>query len=242
MRLAPRIQELHLSNFLDYYLLLQADSSEIQRLATLATNNETYFLRERHQFEALIAYLEQRNQTQPTITQGTRILCAGCSSGEEAYTISFYLQEHAHMPAGREVSIDAFDLDPVRVVMARRAAYRPRSLREMGDADVRRLLDSDDPERYEVKQRYRTGVRFSTGNIVDVSSYPRSRSYEIVFCRNVLIYFSQGGLQRAIDNFAQVLRPGGLLFLGHAESIIGLSEHFETVRLSNCIAYRRVSA
>ena len=61
----------------------------------------------------------------------------------------------------------------------------------------------------------------------------------MLFCRNVFIYFAEEALRRALDNFASVLRPGGLLFLGHAESIIGLSDNFETVRLARCVAYRR---
>jgi chemotaxis methyl-accepting protein methylase len=83
-------------------------------------------------------------------------------------------------------------------------------------------------------------VHFSPGNILEKETFQRPVAYDVVFCRNVLIYFSEAALHRAIDNFASVLRPGGLLFLGHSESIIGLSPYFETVRLERCIAYKRV--
>ena len=86
------------------------------------------------------------------------------------------------------------------------------------------------------------GVRFSWGNAVDLRSFQQPLSYDVVVCRNVLIYFSHRGLERAVENFSQVLRLGGLLFLGHSESIIGMFGAFETVRVGGIVAYRRTPA
>jgi len=83
-------------------------------------------------------------------------------------------------------------------------------------------------------------VSFGFGNILDIGSFQKPKPYDVVFCRNVLIYFSEAAFQNAIGNFARVLRPGGLLFLGHSESLIGRSDRFETLRLERCIAYRKL--
>ena len=77
------------------------------------------------------------------------------------------------------------------------------------------------------------------GNILDPDTFPRSEPYDAVFCRNVLIYFSEPALKAAIETFAETVRPGGLLFLGHSESIIGLTQAFQAERFGQCIAYRR---
>ena len=82
-------------------------------------------------------------------------------------------------------------------------------------------------------------VNFSLGNILETRTYDATVPYDVLFCRNVFIYFTEGALRRALDNFASVLRPGGLLFLGHAESIIGISKQFDTLRLARCIAYKK---
>ena len=242
-RLRPRIQTLHLASFMDYYMLLQSNpDDEVGELAKLATNNETYFFRERGQFEALIGDGAAQLRSNLASPGKLRILCAGCSSGEEAYTISFYFKDHAAQVQGLEAHIDAFDVDSDRLGIARRSTCRPRSLREMTDSQIHRYLTQTEPDTHEVKPEYRTGVHFAVGNLIDVTTFQRPLPYDVVFCRNVLIYFSDKMLRRAIDNFSSVLRPGGLLFLGHSESIIGMTNRFETARMAGSIIYRRTTA
>lgn len=110
----------------------------------------------------------------------------------------------------------------------------------MGAERVSRYLTEVGPDRYRVHDQYRAGIRFSWGNLVVLPSFQRPLPYDAVFCRNVLIYFSPAALQRAVMNLAHVLRPGGLLFLGHSESIIGMFDCFEAVRLKDIVAYRKV--
>ena len=240
-RLRPRIRELHLSSFLEYYYVLQSDGEEeLLRLATLATNNETFFFRERYQFDAFFREGVAALAPGLAVPGRLRILCAGCSSGEEPFTMSFYAADKRWMPAALEPRIDAFDVDRTRIESAQRGVYRPRSLREMTDEQVDRYLVREGDGNTRVKPRYQGTVRFRHANIVELRSFRDALPYDVVFCRNVLIYFSEAALRLAIDNFATVLRPGGLLFLGPSESIIGMSPHFETVRLGDCIAYRRV--
>jgi chemotaxis protein methyltransferase CheR len=124
--------------------------------------------------------------------------------------------------------------------MARRAEYGPGSLRTTTAEQVERYFLPVQEERWALRPSFRAGVRFTRGNILDLETFRGSLPYDVVFCRNVLIYFSEEAIRRAVDHFAAVLRPGGLLFLGASESIIGLSESFEAVRFTGTLGYRRV--
>ena len=241
-RLRPRLALLRLNSFLEYYHVLQADGArERERLANLVTNNETYFFRERYQFEALFGGAVDGLRDNVVVPGLLRILCAGSSSGEEAYTLGFYAADHAAQLGDVQVRVDGFDLDTERVAIAKRGEYRRRSLRDMDRNQIDRYLECESEEWYRVRNEFRGGIAFRHGNIVDQASYRQPFRYDVVFCRNALIYFSRRALVRAIENFAAVLRPGGLLFLGHAESIIGLSDSFETARFDHCLAYRRTA-
>ena len=235
-KLRPRLKALRLHRYLDYYLLLQYDfAAEAESLTSLITNNETYFFRETYQFEALFeSGLELLDRG--GFNRLPRVLCAGCSSGEEPYSLAIF--SHEHLP-GKALTIDAFDIDGSRLERAATAAYGPHSLRAASERQIRDFFERSGSEQYELLPRYRERIRFSRGNILDIDTWPQVSGYDVVFCRNVLIYFSEEAVHRAIDNFARALRPGGLLFLGHAESIIGVSPRFDAVRLKRCIAYQR---
>jgi chemotaxis protein methyltransferase CheR len=242
-RLRPRLRELRLPRYLDYYLLLQSDIvAERVRLTQLVTNHETYFFRETRQMDALfgaaVADLKAKSARPGTLS----LLCAGCSSGEEAYTLALWAREYFVDLAGTALQIDAFDIDAGCIAQARSAIYGANSFRATSAEQRERYFSPRGAERWEVKPAYRANLRFTPGNIIDSQTFARAVPYDVLFCRNVLIYFSEPALHRAIDNFAQVLRPGGLLFLGAAESIIGLSSRFEVIRLGAVIAYRKVSA
>lgn len=234
-RLRPRLRALALDRYWDYYLQLQCDAvGERALLAELVTNNETFFFRETHPIEAFFEEARPR-------TGALRLLSAGCSSGEEPYTLGIYARQNAVRLGSAGVTIDAFDLDASRVEAAGRAEYGRSSLRSTTPEQAERYFTATGPERWVLKAPFREGVRFAWGNILDLPTFRNGAPYDAVFCRNVLIYFSETALHRAVRNFAEVLRPGGLLFLGASESIIGLSDRFETVRLSRSIAYRRVA-
>ena len=241
-RLLPRLEELRLRRFMDYYLLLQcrgaAARAEAANLVCRVTNNETYFFREVEQMSAFYREGVAEVQAGSRRPGEVRVLCAGCSSGEEAYTLSILAREHRCRLAGLGVAIDAFDIDSERLRAAQRAIYSRGALRTLAPGRIRRWFDALDSERYRLRPELRQGVHFFEGNIVRPDSYCRVVPYDAVFCRNVLIYFSEASIRRAVDCFARVLRPGGLLFLGHSESILGLETPFETVRLGRTLAYR----
>ena len=237
-RLLPRLRANHLQRFIDYYLLLQYDfQREVDALTQAITNNESYFFRETGQFEAL-----QGQVLKALIDDGARpgtlrILSAGCSSGEEPYTLNIFLRQQLGITSSN-LAIDGIDLDTERLDQARSGHYRPGSLRTLDRAQIERYFQEHDETDFELRLPFRAGVKFSRGNILEPITFPRP-PYDALFCRNVLIYFSESALKQAIENFAHAVRPGGLLFLGHSESIIGLTGAFQAERLGNCIAYRR---
>jgi chemotaxis protein methyltransferase CheR len=230
-RLRPRLAALRLPGFWDYYLHLRADNNgERQRLAELITNNETFFFRETRQLESFLE--EGVPRLRPDLAP-LRVLCAGCSSGEEPYSLKI-------LAGGTPLAIDAFDVDASRIDVARRAEYGPSAVRQLTAEQLERYFQPAAAGQWALRSIWRRDVRFAWGNLVDLATFRADSLYDAAFCRNVLIYFSPAALRRAVDNLAAVLRPGGLLFLGATESIIGLSASFETVRLSGTIAYRRL--
>jgi chemotaxis protein methyltransferase CheR len=253
-RLRPRLQALRLHRYYDYYLQLAGElllagaparvphdfDGERARLAELVTNHESYFFREMdqvgHLFDLALADLKAALATPGML----RVLCAGCASGEEAYTLALSARQRFTGMTGSTLTVDAFDVDATRVELARRAIYGPGALRNT-PADLReRYFTRRGEERWELKPPYRTGVRFYWGNIVALDTFAPAVPYDAVFCRNVLIYFSEPALHLAAEHFAEVLRPGGLLLVGACESLIGVSSRFETVRLGSSIAYRKL--
>jgi len=244
-RLAARIGTLGLRTFLDYYVLLQHDAGngrkEIAQLADLVTNNETYFFRETYQFDALFSDALDEMKAATGGTRPIRFLSAGCSSGEEPYTLSIYARENQYRMFGYDVMIDAFDISRTRIAMCERAQYARSALRGVTEEQTDRYFISEEGN-HTLKQPFRKGVSFRVGNLLHDEPYGLPGNYDAVFCRNVLIYFPEGSIVAAVDRFHRALRKDGLLFLGHSESIIGLTRAFEPVRIGSSIAYRRNNA
>ena len=241
-RLLPRLRANHVQRFMDYYLILQYDlQREIDPLTQAITNNESYFFRETAQFEAL------DNSRLDELCQGgrrgsLRFLSAGCSSGEEAYTLNIFVRNQPAALGAHTLKIDGIDIDSQRLEMARQGFYRSSALRALDAKQIGRYFKRHEAERYELREAFRQGVNFAPGNILELEGQAQNEPYDAIFCRNVLIYFSEPALKNAIDQFARAVRVGGLLFLGHSESIIGLTTAFQAERLGPSIAYRRKEA
>lgn len=238
--LRPRLEAHGLKGFMEYFILLQYGAGdEREALARAVTNNETYFFRETLQLETLFGEALETFKRESAVPGVLNLLCAGCSSGEEAYTVSIFAKENQYRMWGTEVQIYAFDLDTTRLEVARSCRYSATSFRMVDKEKMERYFTKPREGYREVKAAYRSGITYAWGNILDLYSYYRGIPFDAIFCRNVLIYFSESSLHKAVENFARCLRPGGLLFLGHSESIIGVSHRFEPFRLGPCIVYRR---
>ncbi len=238
-RLRPRLRELRLESPRAYYEYLRFHPQrdvEFERLPALVTNNETYFFRETRQFEILIDHvIPERGGTAAPL----RILSAGCSSGEEPYSLAIALHNAGLPPAGKSPwEIDACDLNPERIARARDALYDESSLR-VCDADSRRRYFNLEDGRFRLRERYRAGLRFFQSNLLAPGfAFDRGR-YDVVLCRNLLIYFGDAAFEGLIGLFARSLAPGGYLFLGHSESLFDRATEFVPVAVSGSIVYRK---
>lgn len=242
-RLRSRLRELGLGSLRDYYLHLRSHhgrEAELGRLASLITNNETYFFRETHQFDILVRHvlppLKAELKHRPL-----KVLCAGCSSGEEAYSLVIAIQNAGLEAAGLTWEIDAHDIDSEQIAAAREALYDESSLRAC-DAESRRRYFTQVDGRYRLRDRHRTGVRFYETNLLSPGGTLGRGVFDVVLCRNMLIYFTQPAFASAIDLFAGVLRPGGYLMLGHSESLLDRTTPFAAVLLEGGVVYRKLPA
>jgi chemotaxis protein methyltransferase CheR len=241
-RLRPRVAALRLQSLLDYYHYLRCHPDrerEFERLACQLTNNETYFFREPHHFDIIARHIvnERRELLRD---RPLRVLSAGCSSGEEPYSLGIALHDAGLELRGIRWVIDACDLNPDRLARAREAVYDEGSLRTCGEADRPRFFEPRNG-RWALRERYRRNVRFFEANLAlaETVGWP---PYDAVLCRNMLIYFDEQGFERTVRLLAQSIAPGGYLLLGHSESLIDRSDEFTPTWLDGAMIYRKRSA
>ena len=215
----------------------KAPAEEWVALAGELTVTETYFFRNRDQFDALAGVvLPDRMASSPP--RPLKLLSAGCASGEEAYSLAIVGIETVG-ESGWSVSVRAADLNPAALAKARRAQYSEWSLRDTPD-EMRRSWFTQDGTSIGVAPAARKCVSFETANLADPhGDLWRPHSYDAVFCRNVLMYFSPEQRRAVIARLAEALMPGGYLFLGHAESLSGQSDAFHLCHTHNTFYYQR---
>src|SRR5262249_5666129 len=170
-RLRPRLESLRLQSYWDYYLHLRADNNgERQRLAELVTNNETFFFREAQQLESFLTAAVPRLKP---VGKKVRVLCAGCSSGEEPYTLSILAAAR-----GVPLAIHAFDIDAGRIAAARRAEYGCAAMRQLSAEQKETCFQPAGPETWTLRPEYREDIRFAWGNIAEPETYAPHGLYD----------------------------------------------------------------
>jgi chemotaxis protein methyltransferase CheR len=237
-RLARRIRQLELESFSAYHYLLRREAAGEDELATIIdelTTNETYFFRERSQLRALIdeivpARLAQRPGP-------VNIWSAGCSSGEEPYTIAIMALEAGLRP-GVDLRIHASDISRRCLAKARAAEYRETSFRET-PPELRARHFKEREGRWLLSEDVRRHVLFTRVNLLEPARFGLLGALDVVLCRNVIIYFDRETKRRVVESFAERLVPGGHLLLGHSESLIHVSSAFELAHLRSELVYRR---
>lgn len=239
-RVRPRLAALRLPALLDYYHFLRCHpdrDAEFDRLACQLTNNETYFFRESHHFEIIakhvVAALGDTLRTRPL-----RVLSAGCSSGEEPYSLAIALHDTALELRGISWEIDACDLNRDRIARAREGVYEGGALRACTEEALRRYFEQQNG-RHRLRDRYRKSVRFFEANLAAPGGMIGFPPYDVILCRNLLIYFDDAGFDRTVRLFARALGPGGWLLLGHSESLIDRSDDFVPTWLEGAMIYRK---
>lgn len=236
-RLVKRIREFGLSGFSAYLDLLDspAGRNELENFVNALTTNLTYFFREEHHFPILAEHLQARAQAGATELS---IWCSAASTGEEPYSLAITACEAlAGMARPPRVEIVASDLDTSVLRQAAEGTYTAEAVAKLPAPLVGKYFDRQPDGRFRAKPLLRGMVRFQRINLVEpVSSWGLRAPFDAIFCRNVMIYFDRPTQLEVLAKFAPLLKPDGLLFVGHSENFYQASERF---RLRGKTVYER---
>ncbi len=223
-RLLKRLRALGLEDVDVYmeYLENNRSNGELTSMIEAMTTNKTSFFRELHHFDYL------RREIIPAVkNRRIRIWSAGCSSGEEPYSIAIALSEAVSDLIFWDVGILATDLSTRMLALARKGIYDTRSLQDVPPLLMSKYLKCIEinPVRcYQVVQELRRIVHFARLNLM--GEWPMRGTFDVIFCRNVMIYFDEATRQRLVNRFWELLKPEGHLFVGHSESLAGSKHKF----------------
>jgi chemotaxis protein methyltransferase CheR len=168
-----------------------------------------------------------------------RIWSVPCATGEEPYSIAIWLLENWADVDAYDIEIVGSDIDTRAIAAARDGVYGRRALMRLSPALVDKYFHSLDDERWRVLDELRESVRFTSVNLVEAEETRPHGRFDVIFCRNVLIYFDEGSRRVAAENLYETLQPGGFICLGHTESMSRISPLFEVARYADGIVYRR---
>jgi chemotaxis protein methyltransferase CheR len=241
-RLARRLTALNLTSFRDYYHYLKynrKNEQELMDIMDILTTNETYFFREAFQLKAftdeIVPELLQRKSSGSNRT--LRIWSAGCSTGEEAYTIAMLLHGIPEL-RGWKIEIVGTDISQRVLQHARRAVYGKSAFRATDERYVRRFFVEQDGG-LKVCDEIRDLVTISHLNLFDVNRLMMLGKMDLIFCRNVIIYFDLAAKKRVVDSFFTALYEGGFLLLGHSESLMNVTTQFTLRHFKNDMIYQK---
>jgi chemotaxis protein methyltransferase CheR len=239
-RVVQRIEATQSETFRTYFSLLrfEASGNELQSLINLMTVNETYFFREEYQFDCLV------NSILPELVAirqrglPIRIWVLPSSSGEEAYSIAMTLLERWPGIRQWDVEIISSDIDTNILDLARAGLYSPRSIQKVPAAYLKKYFRRVGTD-YQIDDVLRNAVDFTRVNLFDPVDVRPYRHFDVIFCRNLLIYFDDLSRKQAAATFFDALRPGGFFLLGHSESMSRISALFNFRKFADAMVYQR---
>lgn len=241
-RLLARLAHHNLPGFREYYQFLKYDrrkDEEIADIMDILTTNETYFFRESFQLKAftdeILPELKALKQRERTL----RIWSAGCSTGEEPYTIAMLILELQSFKGWR-VEIVGSDISQRVVQHARKGIYGKSSFRCTEERYQQRFFTPAEGG-YRICDEVRELVTISHMNLFDANRLALLGKMDLIFCRNVIIYFDLESKKRVIQSFYDMLRPGGYLLLGHSESLMNVTTAFALRHLKNDMVYQKTA-
>ncbi|MCU0705106.1 MAG: hypothetical protein MUF18_14125 [Fimbriiglobus sp.] len=223
-RLARRVRHYQSASIADYLDRLQTDAAEQQEFVNCLTTNKTDFFRESHHFD----YLRDTLLPRLADRRRVRVWSAGCSTGEEPYTLAMTLADHAPQADGWDVKILASDIDTAVLASAAKGVYPDDRLAGLSPDHLRRFFlrgTGANAGKVSVRPGLRDRIAFRRINLMD-EPWPVRTRFDAIFCRNVVIYFDRPTQQRLFSRFAELLTPDGLLFLGHSENLHWMAETF----------------
>ncbi|HVY29132.1 MAG TPA: protein-glutamate O-methyltransferase CheR [Polyangiaceae bacterium] len=213
-------------------------SDELAALARELTIGETYFFRHGDQFRAFGEVALPERLSARAASRKLRLLSAGCASGEEAYSLAMMVREQ-ELGLGFEISVQGLDLNPDALAKAQTGLYGPWSMRETSDARKQRWFTTQGKD-FRLVPELLHSVRFSQHNLIlDSPRLLPPATFDVIFCRNVLMYFTPEHAAGIVERLTHALLPNGFLFLGHAETLRGLSHDFHLRHSHNTFYYQR---
>jgi len=226
-RLSKRLRATGLASFRAYRQRVDEDGAELVHLINAITTNLTAFFREPHHFTHLQQVVIPDLMARDAGRRRLRIWSAGCSSGEEAYSIAMALLEALPQPERWDIKILATDLDSTMVARAEAGIYPLARLEGIGAARCRRWIQRGvgcNQGLARMAAELRGLIRFRQLNLME--PWPMRQPFDLIFCRNVVIYFDKPTQRRLFERYAQQLTPQGWLYIGHSESLHRVSERF----------------
>ena len=239
-RLLERMAATGNASFRSYFTMLrfQASGEELQTLTNSMTVNETYFFREEYQFKCLVNSLLPDLVNRKKDDGPLRIWVLPSSSGEEAYSIAICLLERWAAINDYDVEIVASDIDTRILDQARKGLYSQRSVGQLPITYRQKYLKQVG-EDYQICDDLRGAVEFTRVNLSERADTRAYRNFDVVFCRNLLIYFDDVSRKAAAETFYDALKPGGFICLGHSESMSRISSLYKVRKFPEAIVYQK---
>jgi chemotaxis protein methyltransferase CheR len=240
-RLAERMQKNGCRTFHEYFASVRfdVDGAEFQGLVNEMTVNETYFFREDYQFQALVSGILPEIAASRTNPRPIRIWSMPCSSGEEPYSLAIYILEHWSDADRFDIEIMGSDIDSAILAKAVAGTYGERSLQRLSPEIRRKYFTAKKDGEYQICDDIRGSIDFSRVNITDPQHMRQFREIDVIFCRNLLIYFDDKSRLEAVEAMYDCLTPGGYICLGHSESMSRISSLFRPKKFTDAIIYQK---
>lgn len=244
-KIISRMEELNIQKVRDYIFYLKYSDEkeyELNLLYDFITINETSFFRYEPQIHAFKEgvlkelFLSNNNSHLKFL----KIWSAGCSSGEEPYTLSIVLDELlATLNEKWSIEILATDINQKVLDKAVEGIYTEYSLRNTDPKIIESCFEKLPNNKYKIKDKYKAFVKFQKLNLLKLQNTSLPPTFDFIFCRNVLIYFDLDAKKQVVNKFYELLKPGGYLFLGHSESLHGISDSFKLILFKNALGYKK---
>lgn len=240
-RLVERIAATGADDFRSYFVALRFESkgSELQALVNAMTVNETYFFREAYQFDCMVNSLLDEVVQRKRRGGRIRIWSVPSSTGEEPYSIAIYLLERWPRINDYEVEILSSDIDTQVLHAAERGVYSPRSVGQLPKSYLEKYFERISEHEYAISRDLVSAVEFSHVNLTDATHTRRFRDIDLVFCRNLLIYFDDLSRRVAAEAMYDAMTPGGFICLGHSESMSRISSLFSVRKFPDAMVYQK---
>jgi len=236
-----RSVELSLENFRKYFFKLRFednDGLEFQELMNAITVNETYFFREKDQFEVLVnKILPELHKTLPA-SKPLRILSSPCSTGEEPYSMILHIIEEGTVVEQRDIEVVGIDIDSTVIKKAQVAKYSERAIHAIPKNILHRWFDKKTIG-YELSEDLKGSVDFQVVNVFDKEQMRRLGKFDVIFSRNMLIYFDDASRKEVAMTFYDMLNPGGYVLLGHAEYMSRIVSVFNAKKVDSTLIYQK---